>query len=74
MQHLSTWGKETGNITGIMIEAATASAASPACEFTGTFRPESSKYQHCYMQVQGTIYPHQGRKVVSCKNHTGCCI
>lgn len=72
--HLSTWGKSPGNITGFMIEAATASAASPACEFTGTFRPGSSKYQHCYIQVLGTIYPCQGRNVASWKNHTGCCI
>lgn len=63
MQHLSTWGKSPGNIIGFMIEEATASAASPACEFTGTFRLESSKYQHCYIQVLGTIYPHQGRNV-----------
>lgn len=74
MWYLSTWGKSPGNITGFMIEAATASAASPACEFTGTFRPESSKYQHCYIQVLGTIYSCQGRNVASWKNHTGCCI
>lgn len=63
MQHLSTWGKSPGNITGFMTEAATASAASPAYEFTGTFRLESSKYQHCYNQVLGTIYPCQGSDV-----------
>jgi len=71
-QHLSIWGRETRKFYWIHNRSATALAASLACKFTDTLRPESSKYLHCYIQV--TIYLCWDRNVNSWKNHTDCCI